>query len=148
MLDVSLAIAHHLLIFTLFGVIVCEFLIVRAGMDRAGIERVAKIDIWYGILAGLILVVGFGRATAAAKGWLYYEHNIFFWAKIGAFLMIGLLSIVPTIEFIKWRRAGGIPSAKQITAVRRYVHAELGLFILLPIFAALMSRGYGELVGH
>jgi uncharacterized membrane protein len=28
--------------------------------------------------------------------------------------------------------------------VRRFLHAELGLFLLLPIFAAAMARGYGQ----
>jgi uncharacterized membrane protein len=28
--------------------------------------------------------------------------------------------------------------------VRRYLHAELALFVFLPIFAAAMARGYGE----
>jgi hypothetical protein len=36
---------------------------------------------------------------------------------------------------------GGDP---EIRGVRRYLHAELALFVFLPIFAAAMARGYGE----
>ncbi len=147
MLDLTLAAAHHMLIFALFGVLITEFVGVRPGMDGAAVARLGAIDLWYGILAGLILIVGFSRAVFAAKGWSYYSHNGFFWAKIGAFLAIGLLSVPPTIAFIRWRRAGDFPTDAQVAGVRRYLWIELALFALLPLFAAAMARGYGEFHG-
>jgi putative membrane protein len=145
MLDLSLAIGHHLLVFSLFGVLCAEFIAVRAGMTATTLARVGTADLGYGAMAGLILVVGFSRAVFAAKGWLYYSHNAFFWAKIGTFLVIGLLSVPPTLAFIRWRRAGEAPTDTQIGAVRRYLWAEVVLFLLLPAFAAAMARGYGEI---
>ena len=71
------------------------------------------IDAWYGALAGLILIVGFSRAIFAAKGWAYYAHNAFFWAKIGTFIAIALLSVPPTLAFLKWRRTGASPTLKE-----------------------------------
>ena len=144
MLDLAFAIGHHLLIFALFGVLFAELTAVRKGMDSAMVARIASVDLWYGILAGLIVIVGFSRAVFAAKGWAYYSHNGFFWAKIATFAVIGLLSVPPTVRFIQWRRAGVAPSDAQVTAVRRYLHAEVVLFALLPMFAAAMARGYGE----
>ena len=144
MLDLALAIAHHLLIFALFGVLFFELLTVRPGMSKAVAARVAAVDIWYGALAGLILVVGFSRAYFAAKGWFYYSHNGFFWAKLGAFALIGLLSIPPTLAFIRWRRAEDAPGDSQVRAVQRLLWAQVALFALLPIFAAAMARGFGE----
>jgi putative membrane protein len=144
MLDLALAIGHHLLIFGLFGVLFAELITVRKGVDAAAIVRIAAVDLWYGVLAGLILIVGFSRAIFAAKGWLYYEHNGFFWAKIATFAAIGLLSIPPTIRFIGWRRAAVSPTDDAVATVRRYLYAEVVLFALLPAFAAAMARGYGE----
>jgi putative membrane protein len=144
MLDLAFAIGHHLLVFALFGVLFAELIAVRKGMDSAVVARIASVDLWYGVLAGLILIVGFSRAVFAAKGWTYYQHNGFFWAKIATFAVIGLLSIAPTVRFIQWRRAGVSPTDDQISAVRRYLHAEVVLFALLPAFAAAMARGYGE----
>jgi putative membrane protein len=144
MLDLGLAIGHHLLVFALFGVLCAELIAVRRGMEATTVARIAAVDLWYGILAGLILVVGFSRAVFAAKGWFYYQHNGFFWAKIGAFAAVGLLSIPPTIRFIGWRRAGVSPPDAAVAAVRRYLYAEVALFALLPVFAAAMARGYGE----
>jgi len=144
MLDLAFAIGHHLLIFALFGVLFAELIAVRKGMDSAMVSRIAAVDLWYGILAALILIVGFSRAVFAAKGWTYYQHNGFFWAKIVTFAVVGLLSVPPTIRFIQWRKAGISPSDDQVKSVRRYLHAEVVLFALLPMFAAAMARGYGE----
>jgi putative membrane protein len=144
MLDLAFAIGHHLLIFALFGVLFAELIAVRKGMDSAVVARIAAVDLWYGGLAGLILIVGFSRAVFAAKGWTYYQHNGFFWAKIATFAVIGLLSIPPTVRFIQWRRAGVSPTDSQVAAVRGFLHAEVVLFALLPAFAAAMARGYGE----
>jgi len=144
MLDLVLAIAHHILVFGLFGILFAELMLVRPGMDLPTIQRVGRIDLAYGALAGLIIVVGFARAGMAAKGWAYYSHNGFFWAKIATFLLVGLLSVPPTIDFIKWRRAGTLPTDAQVKGVRRFIHYEAALFALLPGFAAAMARGYGQ----
>jgi putative membrane protein len=144
MLDLSLAIAHHLLIFGIFGIICAEFWAVRPGLTSATVARITSIDLWYGILAAAVIVVGFCRAIFAAKGWPYYSHNAFFWAKIAAFAAIGILSLLPTVTFIRWRKSGALPGDPEIRRVRRYLHAELALFVFLPIFAAAMARGYGE----
>jgi len=144
MLDLLLAIAHHLLVFGLFGILFAELISVRPGMDREAVARVAAIDIWYGALAGLIIVVGFSRAIFAAKGWYYYSHNAFFWAKLGTFAVIGLLSVPPTIDYIRWRRTNCAPNDAQVRTARRYLWVEVALFALLPVFAAAMARGYGE----
>jgi putative membrane protein len=143
MLDLGLAIGHHLLIFALFGVLAAELVLVRRGVDIATIARVGRIDLWYGVLAGLIVAVGFARAVFAAKGWAYYSHNLFFHAKIGTFVLIGLLSIPPTVAYIRWRKAGAALTDAQVAGVRRFLWAELALFALLPVFAAAMARGYG-----
>ena len=145
MLDLVLAIAHHLLVFGLFAILFAELMLVRPGMDIATVRRVAVIDLVFGAMAGLILLVGFARAAMTAKGWAYYEHNAFFWAKIGVFLVIGLLSAPPTISYIRWRKAGAAPTDAQVAGVRRLLHAEVALFALLPAFAAAMARGYGQL---
>jgi putative membrane protein len=143
MLDLAAAIAHHLLIFGLFGVLTAELVLVKQGIDLVGVRRVAAVDVWYGVLAVLILVVGFSRAVYAAKGWPYYSHNAFFWAKIATFGVIGLLSAPPTIAFARWRKSGDAPSQSQVASVRRFLWIEVALFPLLLAFAAAMARGYG-----
>ncbi len=141
--DLVLAILHHLFVFALFAVLFAELVLVRSSMDTVAVARVQSMDAWYGVLAGLIIAVGFARAIFAAKGWDYYSHNLFFWAKIGTFVAIGLLSVPPTLAFLKWRRIGSVPADGAISKVRRYLWLEVALFALLPAFAAAMARGYG-----
>jgi putative membrane protein len=144
MLDLTLAIAHHILVFSLFGVLFAELVLIRKGVDLPTLARVGRIDLMYGVLAGLIIVIGFSRAIFAAKGWAYYSHNLFFHLKVGTFILIGLLSIPPTVAYIRWRRAGVAPNETQVAGVRRWLWAEMALFALLPAFAAAMARGFGE----
>jgi putative membrane protein len=143
-LDLVLAILHHLIVFSLVATAFAELVTVRRGMDAAAVRRVAAIDASYGILAGLIIVVGFSRAIFAAKGWYYYAHDLFFWAKIGTFAVIGVLSIPPTIAYLRWRRAGTTPTDAAVATVRRYLWIEVLLFAPLLGFAAAMARGYGQ----
>ena len=49
--DLSLAIAHHLLIFVLAGVLAFEIGVIRPSMKREDVLRVASVDNWHGILA-------------------------------------------------------------------------------------------------
>jgi putative membrane protein len=148
--DLHLAIAHHLLFLLLAGVLAFEMGVVRSKMDREDILRAARVDVWYGVLAGAIILVGFSRAIFAAKGWAYYSVNLFFWAKLGAFAVVGLLSIMPTVEFIRWRKAASdnlafLPAPNRIRNVKRVLFAEAIAFALIPAFAAAMARGYGSL---
>jgi putative membrane protein len=145
MLDLTLAIAHHLLVFSLCGVLFAEFALLRPSMDRHALLRLASIDLSYGVLAGLIVVVGLVRAHVTAKGWDYYSHNGFFWGKMATFIVIGLLSVPPTIAYIRWKRAGILPSDDQVKSMRRYLYGELALFVPLLACAAAMARGYGAI---
>lgn len=144
MLDLILAIAHHLLVFALFGILCMELIAVRWGMRQTAVAEIVVIDLYYGILAALILVVGFSRVFFAAKGWEYYSHNSFFWAKIAVFVTIAILSVPPTLAYMRWKRSGEPPNNVEVSGARRLLYAELVLFALLPIFAAAMARGFGE----
>ena len=70
MLDLALAIAHHILIFAIFGILFAEFVVVRPGLSNAAARRIAAMDAWYGALAGAVIVIGFCRAICAARAGL------------------------------------------------------------------------------
>ena len=59
--------------------------------------------------------------------------------------MIGLVSIPPTLQFIRWARAfrrdpAYMVPAAELERARRFVLIELHLLALLPLFAVMMSR--------
>lgn len=144
MFDFSLAIVHHLVVFALLAIVVAELSLVRRGMDASTLVTVARIDLAYGAMAAIALAAGLVRAVYAAKGWYFYSNNGFFWAKIAIFVVIGLLSVPPTLKFIQWRKQQHLPHHAQVDTVRVYLWAELVLFALLPLCAAGMARGYGQ----
>jgi putative membrane protein len=66
-----------------------------------------------GISAGFLLVVGLLRVFFFEKGAAYYFHSHAFMTKFSVFIAVGLLSIIPTLEFLSWRKpvkAGEIPA--------------------------------------
>lgn len=148
MTDLILAICHHLLVFSLPVILATEAALVRPGMPAATLKRVGVVDIHYGAVAGAVIVVGFARVFWGVKGPEAYLPNPYFWAKIGAFALVGLLSIPPTIRILAWRKASKAdpafsPDAAEVSFVRRFFLAEALVFVPIPAFAAAMARGYG-----
>lgn len=141
--DLALAIAHHLLVFSLVATLFGERLLLRA--NSPDVARLARLDAMYGALSVLVLLAGAARVVWGGKGWAFYEANPFFWAKIATFLLIGLASLPPTLTFLKWRRAARTdaawtPPAVQLAAVRRWTLIEIALLAPLLGFAAAMAR--------
>ena len=71
-----------------------------------------------------------------------------FYAKLALFLAVGLISIQPTLSFMRWRRslddpAWKLPEAEQ-RRVRRLLMIEVHLAALIPLFAVVMARGLGR----
>jgi putative membrane protein len=146
--DLVLAILHHLAVFSLAGILAAEFVLVRPGLSRERLPALARLDGLYGGLAGVVILIGIGRVLFGLKGWEFYVHSDSFWAKMTAFLLVGLLSVPPTLAIGRWKRAAAadpsyaVPEG-EIRAARRLIHAEIALFALIPVFAAMMARGVG-----
>lgn len=73
-----------------------------------------------------------------------------FWAKLGVFAAIGLVSLLPTLRLLGWRRQAcvqpGLVPPAQAATLYRFVSAELALSGLVLVPAAIMA-GYGCLIG-
>lgn len=139
---------HYLSIFLLFALLTLEHQLFKLPLDLPRARSLVRIDIAYGISAGLVLFTGAARVLWYGKGVDYYLHNSVFHAKVGLFLLIGLISIVPTFVFLNWRntlKAGQVPpvSDKQARWVTLVIRIELLGLLVLPLLAALMARGYG-----
>ncbi|WP_420960245.1 DUF2214 family protein [Brucella sp. IR073] len=142
--DLLLAILHHLLMFMLAAALVSEIMLMRSGLSGRDLKILAHVDRMYGMVAIAILAVGICRVIFGLKGWEYYVANHAFWGKMIAFALVGLLSIKPTMRILRWSRAasGGtyvVPDA-ELAAARPFLKAQIVLFALIPIFAAIMAR--------
>jgi len=146
--DVWYAIPHHLLAFGLAAILAAEVALTAPGLAGDALRRLQRLDGWYGILAGLLVVVGVLRVIYAGRGAEFYTSNPVFWAKMAAFAGVGLLSIPPTLRILAWSRSAradptfAAPAA-DVATLRRWFAAELLLFVLIPVFAAMMARGIG-----
>ena len=141
--DVVLASIHHLFVFSLVAVLFAELVVAGGVPDAARLRQLGRLDGAYGALAGGILIAGFVRAAYGAKGMAYYAGNPVFWAKIGVFLIVGLISIVPTVRLVRWRKAGTLPDTAALRSLRRWIAYEVALLPLIPILAVVMARGIG-----
>lgn len=102
MISSIMATLHHLSAFTLTACLVYEFIAYRKGLSVAEARRIQRVDLWYGISAGILVAVGLLRVFYFEKGSAFYSQNMMFWVKMALFAVVGLLSVYPTIRYIKW----------------------------------------------
>ena len=76
------AYSHYLALMGIVGSLTTERLLLKEDMDEASFDLLATADIAYGLSGLLILVSGYFRATAYAKGWEFYAHEPLFWVKM------------------------------------------------------------------
>ena len=111
--DLVLAILHHLLVFSLAGLLAAELALIRPSLSGPGLGLLGRIDRTYGGVAVAVIVVGVCRVIFGLKGWEYYVANHAFWGKMAAFVIVGLLSIRPTmrsggsLRWNSWRSPAG-----------------------------------------
>jgi putative membrane protein len=145
------AFLHHVAAFVLFAALVVEFVLTRDAPTLASARKLLLADLVFGISAGILLVVGLTRVYFFEKGATYYFHTWTFTAKLSLFILVGLISIIPTREFLSWRtaiRQGQAPQASpaKMRFVRSIVHLELAGIVLIILMAALMAKGVGLIV--
>jgi putative membrane protein len=137
------AISHHILAFLLIAILATEIALVRPGMSLADRRLLGLVDTAYGLVALAVLLVGLARAYSFEKGLDFYLTSTWFWVKLGAFVLAGLLSVPPTLRFRAWGRMGeALPAPQDIRAIRRWMLAQAALLLIVPTAAALMARGY------
>lgn len=146
--DAILSYAHFVFVLLVAGTLVAEAFVIRLPPTAPAIRLLSRIDLFYGISAVLMIVAGFARVFMGLKDESYYWGQPFFWAKMAAFTLVGIISIMPTVKFLAWRGAlkkdeAFAPAEAEVKSVRRLIMIELHVFALIPLFAALMARGIG-----
>jgi putative membrane protein len=143
---VTFAFLHHLAAFTLVAALAIEFMLIREEITAANAKRLVIVDTVFGASAGVLLVVGLLRVFFFEKGYAYYFTSHAFLTKLALFIVVGVASAIPTIEFMRWRKvlkAGQAPSVdpEKIRTIRKIMHWELAGIVLILLFAAMMAKG-------
>jgi putative membrane protein len=140
------AFLHHVAAFTLVSALAVEFVLIRGELTLANARKLQVADMVLGISAGVLLAVGLARVFFFEKGASYYFSSHAFLGKLSLFVIVALLSGLPTIEFLSWRKSekqGQTPvvAAPKIRTLRMIIHIELAAVVLILLFAAMMARG-------
>jgi putative membrane protein len=146
LLTVLFAFLHHVAAFTLVAAVAIEFVLLRGELTLWAARRLQATDAILGIAATVLLMVGLSRVFWFEKGAAYYFHSHAFLTKFALFIIVALLSIVPTLEFLSWRqatKAGQVPAvaASKLKRVRMILHIELAAIVLILLCAAIMAKG-------
>ena len=143
------AFGHYMAFFALTAAIVLTLALVSESMSIDTARRIRRADRVAGLSATLLLVFGTLRVFFFEKGADYYADNLFFQIKIGLFLLAALISIYPTLQFVRWKSEldqdiAPELGAEQVKKLKRALHWELVLIIGVLLCASLMARGFGN----
>jgi putative membrane protein len=139
---------HYASFMALFAALTLEAFMLRPDLGRDAGWKLVITDAVYGSAATLVLITGILRVLYFGKGTEFYLNNPVFYAKIAIFVVVGTLSLYPTITFLRWipnLRQEGPLKLEQATVNRLtwIIRTELAGFALIPLLAAIMARGIG-----
>jgi putative membrane protein len=142
------AFLHHLAAFVLYATVFMELVLVKGPLTHWSARKILRCDLIYGVAAMVLIVVGILRVVYFEKGAAYYLHSIPFIVKMSSFALVGLLSIYPTMQFMKWRaplKRGETPVLDPTLqkSIARVIHLELTVLAVVILCAALMAKGIG-----
>ena len=148
-LEAILSYLHLLAILTMVVFVASEAALCRAQwLNAAVVERLAKVDRIYGIAALAVLATGVTRTLLGVKGTAWYWSNPLLHMKLTLFVVVGVISIFPTLTFLRWRKAvradGSLPNEAQIARARRLVMVQAHIIAVIPLLAVFLARGYGK----
>jgi putative membrane protein len=143
---ITAAFIHHAAAFLVVAALMVELVVLKSELTPTSARSVLRMDAVYGIAALVLLVAGFTRVFYTEKGSAYYFDSGAFLLKLALFIVVGLLSVYPTIKFMGWRKAlreGRVPELDANTRrrVRMLIHIELTLLFVIMLMAIMMARG-------
>ncbi|MGJ7485800.1 DUF2214 family protein [Variovorax sp. LT2P21] len=147
--EAILAYLHLLAILTMVVFISSEAALCRVQwLNAAVVERLAKVDRVYGIAAVMVLATGVARTVWGVKGTSWYWTNPLLHVKLTLFIIVGVISIFPTLTYVRWRKTlrttGALPAEADIQKTRKLVMVQAHLIALIPLVAVFLARGFGK----
>lgn len=142
--EILLRYVHFISIFVIVGVLTSEHLLLKKSLTRMDLRRLARIDAVYGVAAVTLIAAGLTLWLGGfGKPAIYYSKNWVFHLKLFFFLCIGILSIYPTVFFIRNRRGDPNEIVTVPASVFWMLRLELILLAVIPLLAGLMAHGVG-----
>lgn len=143
-MNILLPYLHYIGIMALMGALITEHVMLKPGISRQQIKSLAMVDLIYGISAAIVLTTGLLRwFVFDVKGVEFFTKNPIFHIKLTLFVIILIISIFPTMKFLKWRRQADEiqPSDKELKKQLMFVRIELLLLAIIPLLAVMVANG-------
>ncbi|MDL5047714.1 DUF2214 family protein [Oscillatoria amoena NRMC-F 0135] len=135
---------HFISILAIAGTLISEHLLLRKSLTRAEIGRLSRVDAVYGLAALTLLIAGLTLwLGGVGKPAEVYSKNWIFHLKLTLFVTIGLLSIYPTVFFLRNRKGNPEEPVVIPASIFWMLRIEILLLFLIPLLAGLMARGVG-----
>lgn len=110
------------------------------------LERLARVDMIYGISAVAVLATGLARTVWGMKGMGWYWSGPLLHLKLTLFIVLALVSIKPTLTILSWRRSyratGALPPADAILRTRKLIMMQAHAIPVIAIVAVFYARGW------
>lgn len=144
------AFLHHVAAFTVFACAVGSLVLLHLKFDLKVAKKLQHTDMVNGIAAILILLVGLIRVFYTEKGADYYFHNVPFLAKLTLYGLASILSIVPTLEILRWKKTlkqEQLPvlSDWKVVQLRTVAVGQVLCVLGMMFCASLAARGVGSM---
>jgi len=141
--DILVRYLHFVSIFILVAAVLGQHLILRGTITRALAGKAQKLDIAYAIAVVVVLGTGLLQWFVVGKPADFYSSNPVFHTKVLLFLLIGLVSIYPSVYLGKNRKGDPDELITIPPGIVWSVRVELVILFLMPLLATLMARGIG-----
>lgn len=131
---------HFIGIMSLAGCLVMQHLLISSENKIEELKKIGFIDIIYWISLILTLIGGVALWLFVGKDSSFYLANGVFHAKLSLFVVIILLSIYPSMFYIKNKKKD-VESIKMPKVIIMLVRMQLALLFILPYLGVLIARG-------
>lgn len=145
-MSTALAYLHSLSMIALASLLILQILNLDHLHDRQEMQRFLLWCVGVVTAAVVLLLSGAGMVMWSAKGAAFFLRNPVFYIKLALFVAMLLVAITPARIVAQWRREafeGRAPQPASIVLVRRYLIVELILLLVIPLLAAMATRGVG-----
>ena len=133
---------HFLSIIVLASALVGEHLLLSKKMPVNVFKKVIVLDAIYCVSAVTTLVSGLLLWLSFGKPAEFYSSNYIFHIKLTLYVAIALLSIFPTVYFLR-----NLKTKEHDIILPQYlisiIRLELLLFLPLPLLGVLIAKGIG-----
>lgn len=144
--EAVLASAHLLAILTLVVFLTSQAALCRVEwMNAAVVQRLARLDMIYGMAAIVLLLSGIARLLWGVKGMGAYTASPLFHLKMTLFVIAFLLSLKPTLIFRRWKKtldaSGQLPAPEEVRQTRKWVMWQGHVVPVIAVVAIFWARG-------